>query len=937
MSDLRATLRLQFHQGFTLHDAVPLVPYFSRLGISHVYASPLLVARPGSTHGYDVVDPTRINPELGGEPGLIRLVEALHSRDMGLILDIVPNHMAVGGDANPWWLDLLEWGQESPFAKFFDIQWNSHDPLLAGQLLVPFLRTDYGEVLASGDIPLHYDLENGTFYAQHFEHRLPITPPSYGEILRGADDAALTDLARRFDALRGTSDAWERAKTLRAELAELGRPEVGGDAIPRALARYRCNSEEGLQRLHRLLERQHYRVASWRTAADDINWRRFFDINELGGLRVERPEVFELTHGKIFQLIEQGLVDGLRIDHVDGLANPRAYCRRLRRRVERLLARRQQPLLDQDFPIYVEKILGHAERLPHDWNITGCTGYAFMNQVSLLQHDPRGEQPLRELWHELSGRPAVFEEEILEARRLVLTTSLTGDLEEVAQGLLQVARNDIATRDLTLASIRRALLELIVHFQVYRTYANACGRSEQDRQVFRQALDGARLTLAEADWPLLEHLDCWLGGQPLHDLPPGRPRRLRARVLSRFQQLTSPVAAKAVEDTACYRSGVLLSRYDVGFDAEHFSQPPEHFHASCNARCQYLPSNLLATATHDHKRGEDSRARLAVLSERAHWYAGKVRQWRDLAEQLRADLPEAVPNAGEELILYQALLGSWPLSLGADDEKELRAYLERLLTWQRKALREAKLSSSWSAPNEAHERACHTFLERLLTAPEGLEMRRELVAAVESIAPAGALNSLAQTLLRLSTPGVPDLFQGCEYWDFSLVDPDNRRPVDFSARVASLNGLADPGELLENWRDGRIKQWLVSSVLAIRRARHQLFSGSDYRALKVEGEHAEHVLAFARSLGDTHLIVVVPRLAAELLGDSDRPHVPAERWGDTRVVLPPELADLGLTGILPPQHPMNRGYLPLTEVLAQFPVNLLCLKPHPQENCHEHR
>uniref|UniRef100_UPI0005BCC52E malto-oligosyltrehalose synthase n=1 Tax=Pseudomonas sp. ML96 TaxID=1523503 RepID=UPI0005BCC52E len=821
MADLRATLRLQFHQGFTLHDAVPLVPYFSRLGISHIYASPLLTARPGSMHGYDVVDPTRINPDLGGEPGLIRLAEALHSRDMGLILDIVPNHMAVGGDANPWWLDLLEWGQNSPFAKFFDIQWNSPDPLLTGQLLVPFLRCDYGEALSNGDIALHFDRERGSFYAQHFEHRLPITPPSYGEILRGADDPTLSALAKRFDALQGDAQAWRKAPQLCAELAELGRPEVGGAAIPRALERYSGDDDADLQRLHLLLERQHYRVASWRTAADDINWRRFFDINELGGLRVERPEVFELTHGKIFQLIEQGLVDGLRIDHVDGLANPHAYCRALRRRVEHLLQKRPQPMNGGQFPIYVEKILGSNEQLPRTWGVDGSTGYDFMNQLSLLQHDPRGEQPLRELWAQLSGRPADFAEEVLEARRLVLTGSLAGDLEEVTQGLLQVARNDIATRDLTLGSIRRALLELIVHFPVYRTYVGGAGRSAQDQRVFEQALEGARQTLAEADWPLLEHLDRWLGGQPLHELPPGRPRRLRARVLARFQQLTSPVAAKAVEDTAFYRSGLLLSRYDVGFDAENFSRPVEHFHQLCQERAQQFPDALLASATHDHKRGEDSRARLAVLSEHAAWYTERVRHWQQLAEPLRRD---DAPSAGEALVLYQTLLGSWPLELAADDHPGLQSYLQRLLEWQRKALREAKLNSSWSAPNDAHEAACAQFLERLLTAPEGHELRQELALEANAIAPAGALNALAQCLLRLTAPGVPDLYQGAEYWDFSLVDPDNRRPPDFAARMHSLSGLEEPAELLRHWRDGRIKQWLLASVLAIRHGRPQLFA-----------------------------------------------------------------------------------------------------------------
>lgn len=934
MADLRATLRLQFHQGFTLHDAVPLVPYFSRLGISHIYASPLLTARPGSMHGYDVVDPTRINPDLGGEPGLIRLAEALHSRDMGLILDIVPNHMAVGGDANPWWLDLLEWGQNSPFAKFFDIQWNSPDPLLTGQLLVPFLRCDYGEALSNGDIALHFDRERGSFYAQHFEHRLPITPPSYGEILRGADDPTLSALAKRFDALQGDAQAWRKAPQLCAELAELGRPEVGGAAIPRALERYSGDDDADLQRLHLLLERQHYRVASWRTAADDINWRRFFDINELGGLRVERPEVFELTHGKIFQLIEQGLVDGLRIDHVDGLANPHAYCRALRRRVEHLLQKRPQPMNGGQFPIYVEKILGSNEQLPRTWGVDGSTGYDFMNQLSLLQHDPRGEQPLRELWAQLSGRPADFAEEVLEARRLVLTGSLAGDLEEVTQGLLQVARNDIATRDLTLGSIRRALLELIVHFPVYRTYVGGAGRSAQDQRVFEQALEGARQTLAEADWPLLEHLDRWLGGQPLHELPPGRPRRLRARVLARFQQLTSPVAAKAVEDTAFYRSGLLLSRYDVGFDAENFSRPVEHFHQLCQERAQQFPDALLASATHDHKRGEDSRARLAVLSEHAAWYTERVRHWQQLAEPLRRD---DAPSAGEALVLYQTLLGSWPLELAADDHPGLQSYLQRLLEWQRKALREAKLNSSWSAPNDAHEAACAQFLERLLTAPEGHELRQELALEANAIAPAGALNALAQCLLRLTAPGVPDLYQGAEYWDFSLVDPDNRRPPDFAARMHSLSGLEEPAELLRHWRDGRIKQWLLASVLAIRHGRPQLFARGEYLPLRIEGEHAERALAFARHLDGVYLISVVPRLAADLLGTSSQPLVPAERWGDTRVLLPEGAADLCLTAVFPPCQPSSGQSLLLAEVLAQFPVNLICLKPYSQEHRHEHR
>ncbi|WP_277374717.1 malto-oligosyltrehalose synthase [Pseudomonas sp. AA-38] len=914
MTELRATQRLQLHKGFTLHDAATQVPYLARLGISHLYASPILTARPGSQHGYDVIDPNRVNPELGGEAALEQLVACLREHGMGLILDIVPNHMAVGGDGNPWWLDVLEWGQASPYAAFFDIQWQSHDPLLSGQLLVPFLRSDYGEALRDGTLELVFEADSGRIHARHFEHRLPLTPPSYGWILRASEDPVLRELGQRFARLHSDQAGRDEARRLCAELASQAQQ------VPALLARFQGRNEASQQRLHQLLERQHYRVASWRTAADDINWRRFFDINELGALRVEHREVFEQTHAKVFELIERGLIDGLRLDHIDGLANPRAYCSRLRRRVTRLRG-------DAHFPIFVEKILGTGEQLPEQWPVDGSTGYEFMNQVSLLQHDPHGELPLATLWQQLSGRPAAFAEEVLQARRLVLDGSLAGDLEEVAQRLLQVARHDIATRDLTLGAIRRALRELIVHFPVYRTYAQACGRSLQDQQFFQQALDGARQTLAEADWPLLAHLDDWLGGARLRQLPPGRARRLRAQALTRFQQLTSPVAAKAVEDTALYRAGVLLSRYDVGFDAEHFSASVEQFHQACAERAARHPLNLLATATHDHKRGEDCRARLAVLSERASWYAERVRHWQQLAQPLHLSQIRPVPDGGEEAILYQALLGSWPLSLEADDAAGLDAYLQRLLGWQRKALREAKLNSTWSAPNDEHEAACADFLRRLLCEPTGLAMRRELVSAVAAVAPASALNSLVQCLLRMTTPGVPDLYQGCEFWDFSLVDPDNRRPVDFAARSAALQAEDGPASKLQSWQDGRIKQWLIQRVLGLRAAQPLLFAEGRYRPLGIKGEQAGHALAFLRSLGDQHLLVIVPRLAAGLLGEHPLPHVPAQRWGDTRVVLPGDLQVCQVEGLLAPCAAGDGRCIALSAALAECPVNLLRLTP----------
>jgi len=535
---LRASQRLQFHKGFTLDDAVALVPYFARLGISHLYASPLLSARAGSMHGYDVVDPTTVNPELGGEAALRRLVAALRQHDMGLILDIVSNHMAVGGADNPWWLDLLEWGRLSPYCEFFDIQWHSPDPLLKGQLLMPFLASDYGEALQTGTLTLHFDAAHGSFSVEHYEHRFPICPQDYATIL-GADEL-LKPLADRFSTLAYQSDAYAEAAWLKQALAERATDNAVRQAIEQRLGTFDARQPDGFQRLHGLLEQQAYRLASWRTAADDINWRRFFDVNDLGGLRVERSAVFEATHGKIFELISQGLVDGLRIDHIDGLADPRGYCRKLRRRVDTLSPERH-------LPIFVEKILGEGETLREDWQVDGTTGYEFMNQLSLLQHRPQGFATLAELWTRHSERPSAFIEEAWLARRQILNGSLAGDFESVAQALLQVARDDVMSRDLTLGAIRRALQELIVHFPVYRTYISACGRSERDDTFFLQALAGARSTLSEGDWPVLDNLEKWLGGQPWRNRPLGRERKLLKHACVRFQQLTSPAAAKAVK------------------------------------------------------------------------------------------------------------------------------------------------------------------------------------------------------------------------------------------------------------------------------------------------------------------------------------------------------------------------------------------------------
>lgn len=920
MKPLTATLRLQLHSDFTLDHAVPLVPYFARLGISHLYASPILTARAGSRHGYDVVDPTRVNPELGGEAALERLVAALRQHGMGLIVDTVSNHMAVGGADNPWWQSLLAWGRRSPYAEFFDIQWHSSDPLLAGQLLLPFLGSDYGAALHNGEIPLTFDAQHGRFEVAHHEHRFPICPLDYPRILGQAEDPRLQALAAHFSALGEAAEPLAEAQPLHRELARLA---AAGADPQSSLAAFDSREQAGFKRLHLLLERQTYRLASWRTAADDINWRRFFDINELGGLRVERAVVFEATHAKLFELIERGLVDGLRIDHIDGLADPRRYCRNLRRRVDSLLARRPVDAALAHLPIYVEKILGTGEHLHRDWLTDGTTGYEFMNQVSLLQHDPVGEPTLDELWRSTSERPE-FPEEVRIARHLVLNASLAGDCESVAQALLQVARDDLMTRDLTLGAIRRALQALVEHYPVYRTYINACGRPAEDEAFFQQALAGARQSLGEADWPLLDQLERWLGGQPWRHLPPGRPRKHLRHACVRFQQLTAPSAAKAVEDTAFYRSARLLSRNDVGFDAERFSADATWFHNEAQRRLRDFPDNLLATATHDHKRGEDCRARLAVLSERAPWLASRVEHWRELAAPLRETLDDGqAPSPGDELLLLQTLLGSWPLDLDLQAPQALKRYAERLRQWQCKALRETKLRSSWAAPNERYEAACAAYVDGLLLDEENQQLRQSLHEAAQRLACPGALNGLVQCLLRMTTPGVPDLYQGNEYWDLSLVDPDNRRPVDYPARRASLDDGTPLAELLAHWRDGRIKQALVARVLDARQAHPELFQHGAYLPLRVEGRHADQVLAFARLGQGERAVIVVPRLASALLAAATTPLIPAQNWDDTRLVLPFALSPANCSGLFGGGAVTPSRELMLSTVLAEFPVNVL--------------
>jgi len=813
----RATLRLQFHRGFTFVDAEALVPYFARLGVSHLYASPIAVARPGSMHGYDVIDPTRVNPELGGEAALRSLAATLAAAGIGLIVDIVPNHMAAD-TANAWWADVLRHGRASRYARFFDIDWEAENPKLRGKVLLPILGRPLEETLAAGEIEVGREL-------RYFSHRLPLAP---------GEPACLRDV----------------------------------------------------------LDRQHYRLAWWRSAGDCINWRRFFDINELVCLRMDEPEAFDSVHALPFRLHAEGLIDGLRVDHVDGLTDPASYCRTLRQR------------LGERVWLVVEKILLRGETLPRDWDCDGTTGYDFMNDVSALQHDLSGEACLAGAWSSLSGRPADFAPEEQAARREIVARSFSAQLEACAAALPQ--------GEIPRPTLRRVLTELLVHFPVYRTYGAAGVLAQADREVLLQAAGGARQTCLATDrWAV----------DPVLRLFTEQPGTQVA--IARFQQLSAPVAAKAVEDTAFYRYGRLLSRNDVGFDVETFSLDAAAFHARVRARSATHPHAMLATATHDHKRGEDVRARLAVLSGMAGEWTALSTRWIEAGKPLRTN---GAPAAGDIAMLLQTIVGAWPPDLDPGDRPGRAAFAERLATWQQKALREAKLFSDWAAVDETYEGAARRFTLALIAEAALPDLLDEIAAFVRRIAPAGAVNGLAQCLLRLTVPGVPDLYQGTEFWDFSLVDPDNRRPVDFAARASALRD-GDIRALAGTWRDGRIKQALIARVLSLRRRTPELFAEGSYLPVEAQGERAGSVVAFMRRHGEQWLLAAVPRLPFALLRGANGIGIAPQAWQGTTLYLeslPPRPVFDGLTGAPVEQAD---GRIPLARFCTSLPLVLLTTQP----------
>ncbi len=940
----RATYRLQLNRTFTFKDATDLVPYLAELGVSHTYCSPYVRARPGSMHGYDIVDHNSLNPEIGTRADFETFVASLRAHGMGHILDFVPNHVGIGAE-NAWWMDVLEHGKDSRYAGFFDIDWSPPNPALAGKLLVPALGEPYGEILEKGELQLRYEPETRSLAVFYHEHRFPIDSRTWPESLKRA--------------VAGDPEAG----TVEAAVAAL----AGTPGEPRSF-----------DALHDLLEQQSYRLAYWRVAADDINYRRFFDINDLAALRMENAEVFEATHRLVLQLIAEGKLDGLRIDHPDGLYDPQQYFERLQRAALRASAwapletpvnsgtshaganRSEaapaggEPVRTAGpppgaLPLYlvVEKITASFERLPQSWPVYGTTGYNFANIVNGLFVDSRSKARLDRIYSSFIVDYAEWAHVAFDSKVLVLRTSLAAESNVLANQLARIAQADRHTRDFTLSSLRHVLTEVIACFPVYRTYVTEQA-SEDDRRFIDWAIARARRHGSSTDIPMLDFVRAML----LADTS-GVDESMHAQVRAfagKFQQVTAPVTAKGVEDTALYRFTRLASLNEVGGEPETFGFSTRQFHADAQYRARNWPHEMLGTSTHDTKRSEDVRARINVLSEMPALWRKSIQRWGRMNRSRRRivdDLPAPGPHA--EYLLYQTLLGTWPV--GGADDAAYATYRERIEEYMVKASREAKRRTSWANMNADYEDALRQFIRLALERREGNLFPLEVADLARRIARFGFLNSLSQTLCKLTAPGVPDIYQGNELWDDSLVDPDNRRPVDYALRRRLLTEVKawDSGSVtvpnpasgasplrqtlqtaLATIEDGRCKLYVTCKALQFRRDNEELFRDGAYLPLHVAGEQAQHVLAYARRLGNRFAIIAVPRLSVRLLGARAGPPVGAEVWGDTRIEIPKRLhAEDGMLrnvldgDSLPVARDDDGTHLLAASVLSCFPVALL--------------
>ncbi len=944
------TYRLQFNKQFTFAQATELTSYLDALGISHIYASPYLRARPGSTHGYDIIDHNHVNPEIGTPEEYEAFVQALHEQGMGQILDVVPNHMGVMGSDNSWWLDVLENGKAASHADFFDIDWLPLKDELQGKVLIPVLGDQYGTVLDRGELKLSFDPEKGEFSIFYFQHRFPVNPREYSRILErhverleetlGRNDQHLLELqslAAAFRNLpaRNEEDPAKTAERLRDKEIHKKRLAVLCAASP-PLAAFisqnvvEMNGEPGrpdsFEDLHELIKRQAYRLAYWRVAADDINYRRFFDVNDLAALRMENEAVFEATHRFILELMKQGKVNGLRIDHPDGLYNPSQYFERLQK------GQRSDGGGNEKSYLVVEKILTGDERLPENWPIDGTTGYEFGNLVNGLFVDSASEAVMDRIYRGFIGRRVRYDKLVYRCKKIVLEGALTSELNVLANLLSQIALANRHTCDFTVNSLREALCEVIAWFPVYRTYVSGEEVSETDRKYIHQAIAVAKKRTAIADGSVFDFVQDVL----LTRLAEGQAKPYRGAVIRfamKFQQLTSAVMAKGLEDTSFYRYARLISLNEVGGDPRRFGVSPAEFHQQMVERHANWPNSMLGTSTHDSKRSEDVRARIDVLSEIPREWRERVRTWRELhrGKKKTSDGREA-PTRNDEYFYYQTLVGAWPLS----GERSEPSFCVRMKEYMLKAIREAKENTSWANQNAEYESAVIEFVEKTIGAEASPEFLEDFLPFQQYVSQVGMLNSLSQVAIKLTAPGMPDIYQGTELWDFSLVDPDNRRPVDYGRRkrmLAELKKLdalpADECErelksLSERPEDGRVKLYLTWKLLGLRKKAPELFENGSYEPLTVSGEKSEHLIAYSRRYQGMTLLVAAPRLNAKLLGgdiESDRRTL----WGNTRIELPSGTCWNQYRNVWARESgPSSRdaASVAVSEILEKFPVGV---------------
>jgi len=974
-----STYRLQFHAGFRFADARALVPYLHALGVTHCYASPILQARAGSTHGYDITDHNQLNPELGTYEELSALADDLRARNMGLILDFVPNHMAIGHGTNPWWIDVLENGPTSEYADYFDIDWDPLKPELAGKVLLPILGDQYGAELEAGRLVVEY--ADGAFRLRYYDKFLPFDPQTLPLLFPESRDheqndpraqAALTHLRELLDELQAlpphtvrephlVAQRRQAIPELKRRLAALAEHSTAvRELFERALTRINGKPDDprSFDHLHALLEAQAYRLAHWRVSAEEINYRRFFDVNDLVGVRMENSRVFEATHRLLRRLLADGIIQGIRFDHPDGLFNPPQYFAR----TQMLYAASQccgatpcPPIADNGIeqgvaqvfgqhewtnnlaPLYalVEKILGPGEELPTDWRVDGTVGYEFANVMNGIFIQPRSARAFTTLYHRFTGVSSDIDTLSYECKKLIMETALSSEVSVLTHMLARICARDRRARDFTVGALEEAIIETIACFPVYRTYIDERGNiSERDRGTIAETIVRAKRRNPGLPAPLFDFLrDALL----LRINPAAQDYGDRLYFALKFQQLTAPVMAKGLEDTACYVYNRFVSVNEVGGTPKAFGSPVDDFHRANQQRLEHSPYSLVTTSTHDTKRSEDVRARLNVLSEMPKQWSQAVTRWRRMNNATKRLLADGVsaPDANEEYLLYQTLVGTLPAAL----DEECESYIARIQQYMSKALHEAKVNLSWINPDPAYTDAVNDFVARLLAPGSSARPNRfrgELERFTAPVAFFGALNSLAQTLLKFTSPGVPDLYQGQEHFDFSLVDPDNRRPVDFTIRQRDLSELAQRGsddfieladDLLRNYQDGRPKLWTTMRALAFRREHKELFSSGAYRPLQGAGDRAEHLIAFLREHEGESALVAVPRFTYTLMRgamDGEMRMPLGDVWGATELAPPPgapqEFENV-LTGEIVRQT-ANRSLL-CRELFARFPVALL--------------